>query len=213
MAGGTGAGAPAVGGFVSALGSKEERIYDWALLPWAEHDGWEHALLVRRSLEAKPEYAFYFTYARKPQSTLQALVAGWRWAVESAFQMAKGECGLDHYEVRHWQGWYRHIILSMPALAVLTRVARRREKEPLRTGFRSACRRSGICSLPCCAAAVRGCNTCCTALTGVGGASFLPSSSTTESNTSCSLLLSYCCSTNINRGRRHRASYPDFQNG
>ncbi len=103
-------------------GSKGERIYDWALLSWAEHDGWEHALLVRRSLEAKPEYAFYFTYARKKQSTLQALVAvvGQRWAVEGAFQMAKGECGLDHYEVRHWQGWYRHITLSMLALAVLT---------------------------------------------------------------------------------------------
>jgi SRSO17 transposase len=42
--------------------------------------------------------------------------------------MAKSECGLDHYEVRHWQGWYRHITLSMVALAVLT-VLRAREKK------------------------------------------------------------------------------------
>jgi len=102
-------------------GAKGERLYDWALMPWAEREGWEHALLVRRSLEAEPEYAFYFTYARKKQNTLKPLVAvaGRRWAIESAFQMAKGECGLDHYEVRHWQGWYRHITLAMLALAVL----------------------------------------------------------------------------------------------
>jgi SRSO17 transposase len=114
-------------------GAKGERLYDWALLPWAEQEGWEHALLVRRSLEAKPEYAFYFTYAPQKQSTLKTLVgvAGQRWAVESAFQMAKGECGLDHYEVRHWQGWYRHITLSMLALAVLA-VLRAREKKTFR---------------------------------------------------------------------------------
>ncbi len=86
-------------------GAKGERLYDWVRMPWAEREGWEHALLVRRSLEAEPEYAFYFTYTRKKQNTLKTLVAvaGRRWAIESAFQMAKGECGLDHYEVRHWQ--------------------------------------------------------------------------------------------------------------
>ena len=123
-------------------GAKGERLYDWALMPWAEGEGWEHALLVRRSLEAEPEYAFYFTYTRKKQSTLKTLVAvaGRRWAIESAFQMAKGECGLDHYEVRHWQGWYRHITLSMLALAVLAvlrageKKTFRQEGSPRRTG-------------------------------------------------------------------------------
>lgn len=123
-------------------GAKGERLYDWALMPWAQREGWEHALLVRRSLEAEPQYAFYFTYARKKQNTLKTLVAvaGRRWAIESAFQMAKGECGLDHYEVRHWQGWYRHITLVMLALAVLA-VLRAGEKKtfcqqgsPQRTG-------------------------------------------------------------------------------
>jgi SRSO17 transposase len=114
-------------------GAKGERLYDWALVRWAEHEGWQHTLLVRRSLDTKPEYAFYFTFAPKKKSTLKTLVAiaGRRWAVEIAFQMAKGECGLDHYEVRHWQGWYRHITLSMLALAVLT-VLRAREKKTFR---------------------------------------------------------------------------------
>lgn len=55
-------------------------------------------------------------------------VAGRRWAVEIAFQTAEGECGLDPYEVRHWQGWYRHITLAMLALSVLT-VLRAEEKK------------------------------------------------------------------------------------
>ena len=38
---------------------------------------------------------------------------------EDSFEAAKGEVGLDHYEVRSWQGWYRHITLSMFALAIL----------------------------------------------------------------------------------------------
>jgi SRSO17 transposase len=95
---------------------------------WAEYEGWQHSLLVRRSLDAKPEYAFYFTYVRKEKRTLKTLVAGagWCWAIELAFQMAKGECGLDHCEARHWQGWYRHI-----TLAVLT-VLRAGEKQTSR---------------------------------------------------------------------------------
>ena len=33
---------------------------------------------------------------------------------------AKGEVGLDEYEVRRWDGWYRHITLAMLAHAYLT---------------------------------------------------------------------------------------------
>jgi SRSO17 transposase len=34
--------------------------------------------------------------------------------------LGKSEVGLDEYEVRHWPGWYRHLTLSMLALAFLT---------------------------------------------------------------------------------------------
>jgi hypothetical protein len=47
-------------------------------------------------------------------------VAGTRWTIESCFEAAKSEVGLDHYEVRSWMGWYRHITLAMWALALLT---------------------------------------------------------------------------------------------
>jgi SRSO17 transposase len=47
-------------------------------------------------------------------------VAGTRWTIESGFEAAMGEVGLDDYEVRSWTGWYRHITLAMWALALLT---------------------------------------------------------------------------------------------
>ena len=47
-------------------------------------------------------------------------VAGSRWTMERCFEEAKGEVGLDHYEVRSWTGWYRHITLAMWAYALLT---------------------------------------------------------------------------------------------
>jgi SRSO17 transposase len=46
-------------------------------------------------------------------------VAGSRWAIEETFQTAKNETGLDHYQVRGYQSWYRHITLSMVAAAFL----------------------------------------------------------------------------------------------
>ena len=49
-------------------------------------------------------------------------MAATRWAVEDCFQTAKGECGLDHYHVRLYRAWYRHITLSMAALTYLTAV-------------------------------------------------------------------------------------------
>ena len=53
-------------------------------------------------------------------------VAGTRWTIEECFKEAKGEVGLDQYEVRKWDGWYRHITLAMLAHACLRRQAARR---------------------------------------------------------------------------------------
>ncbi len=100
---------PAAERLSAGQGSKGERLYDWTLIQSREEDGWSHGLLVRRSMEEQPEHAYYWFYAPACKATLETLVrvAGQRWQIEQAFQAAKGECGLDHYEVRHWQGWYR----------------------------------------------------------------------------------------------------------
>jgi SRSO17 transposase len=104
-------------------GSKGPRWYDWRWLPLAapQAPGWGRWLLVRRSISTPTELSAYVVFA--PHSTpLQEVVrvAGSRWTVESGFEEAKGEVGLDHYEVRSWTGWYRHITLVMWALALLT---------------------------------------------------------------------------------------------
>jgi SRSO17 transposase len=91
---------------------------------------------VRRGIEEQPEHAYYWFYAPTCKAELKTLVrvAGQRWQIEQAFQAAKGECGLDHYEVRHWQGWYRHITLAMLAAAVLAILRARGEKNSRRAG-------------------------------------------------------------------------------
>jgi SRSO17 transposase len=43
--------------------------------------------------------------------------------VEECFQAAKGQVGLDHYQVRHWTSWHRYITLAVLALAFLAAVA------------------------------------------------------------------------------------------
>lgn len=102
-------------------GSKGPRLYDWAYLPFqGAAEGWQKGLLIRRRLGGG-EMTFYLTCA--PQGTALAdlvRVAGARWTIETAFEMAKGEVGLDQYEVRSWTGWHRHITLAMLAFAFLT---------------------------------------------------------------------------------------------
>jgi len=83
--------------------------------------GWDYWLLVRRSLADPTDRAYYvcFCPAGTPLAEL-VRVAGTRWAIEESFESAKGEVGLDHYEVRRWPGWYRHITLALLAQAYLT---------------------------------------------------------------------------------------------
>jgi SRSO17 transposase len=104
-------------------GAKGPRWYDWRWLSLADpvHPAWRRWLLVRRSVSTPQELQAYVVFAPY-DTTLQAVVcvAGTRWTIEQLFEAAKGEVGLDHYEVRSWTGWYRHITLVMWALALLT---------------------------------------------------------------------------------------------
>ena len=79
----------------------------------------------RMNLVEPGELAYYVCFG--PESTtLEELVrvAGTRWTIEECFEEAKGEVGLDQYEVRKWDGWYRHITLAMLAHACLAVVRR-----------------------------------------------------------------------------------------
>ena len=108
-------------------GSKGPRYYDWASTRLnCPVGGWERWALARRSLVDPDELAYYLAFVPAGTSLDEMVrAAGRRWTIEEAIEQAKGEVGLDQYEVRSWRGWYRHITLSMLAHAYLavTRVA------------------------------------------------------------------------------------------
>ena len=109
-----------------ADGSKGPRLYDWAFIGTASP---AHQLLARRSLhpgeKGKLELAYFRCWSPRPVTLAELVaVAGARWAVEDCFAEAKNETGLDHYQVRRYRAWYRHITLSMLAHAFLAVTAR-----------------------------------------------------------------------------------------
>jgi SRSO17 transposase len=102
----------------AGAGSKGQRLYDWLLLDPGTHT---HQLLVRRSISTPTELAYYTLHTNTPVPLAELVrIAGSRWAVEETFQFTKNETGLDHYQVRKYHAWYRHITLSMLAAAFLT---------------------------------------------------------------------------------------------
>jgi len=107
----------------AGAGSKGPRWYDWLRLELSEppQPGWKRWLLIRRSISDPSEMTAYIAFGRAAISLAELVrVAGTRWTVEESIQTAKGEVGLDHYEVRSWTGWYRHITLAMWASAFLS---------------------------------------------------------------------------------------------
>ena len=121
-------------------GSKGPREYDWAAgrLGGERPRGLARWVLVRRGIAEPTERAYYLCLAPPGASGEDlAVAAGRRWSIESCFEAAKQETGLDEYEVRSWVGWYRHITLSMLALAFLAAVRARAasdESPPPRRG-------------------------------------------------------------------------------
>jgi len=104
----------------AGAGSQGPRLYDGACgrLPETSAPGMAHWVLVRRSLSDPTDLAYYRAYG--PEGTpLEELVrvAGTRWAIEESIKGAKGEAGLDQYQVRRWDAWYRHITLALLAHA------------------------------------------------------------------------------------------------
>ena len=77
--------------------------------------GREQTAVFRRNLDGS-ELKLYLTNA-PPGVPLLLLgqVASRRWTIETGFEQAKGEVGLDEYEVRGWRGWHHHIALALLA--------------------------------------------------------------------------------------------------
>jgi len=117
-------------------GAKGPRLYDWMVIELDEStpEEWPRRLLLRRSLADAADIAAYRTFAPADTPLAELVrVAGARWAIEETIEAAKGEVGLDQYEVRRWVGWYRHMTLALLAHAYLT-VTRAQAAAPAQKG-------------------------------------------------------------------------------
>ena len=119
------------------VGSQGPRLYEWAWLelpeerePGSDRGAW---MLIRRSLVDASKRAYYRVSGPAGTTLAEAVrVAGSRWNIEQGLEEAKGEAGLDQYEVRSWTAWYRHITLARLSHAVLV-VMRTPEKKREKT--------------------------------------------------------------------------------
>src|SRR5262249_49928233 len=106
----------------AGAGAKGPRWSEWYWLPWASpiQPTWRRWLLVRRSVSDPTDLTACVMFAPQETTLAEAVqVAGRRWPVETCFEAATGAVGLDHYEVRSWTGWSRHITWAMWAYALL----------------------------------------------------------------------------------------------
>jgi SRSO17 transposase len=118
-------------------GSKGPRLYEWAWLQLpdetevaSERARW---VLIRRSLSDRSERAYYRVSAPATTTLAEVVrVTGSRWKIEEGYEQAKGQVGLDQYEVRTWRAWYRYVTLALvayAALVVMRAQARAQEKK------------------------------------------------------------------------------------
>jgi SRSO17 transposase len=106
---------------VGAGGPSEDRQV-WACLPLSEAcaPGMRRWLLIRRGGDDGDDLRFFLAYGAQGTSEAELLrVCGVRWQIEECFAQAKGEVGLDQYEVRTWDAWHRFMTLCLLAHAGL----------------------------------------------------------------------------------------------
>ena len=107
---------------VPAGDSGERRPWEWACLELAAdpEKGMSRWLLVRRSTDDPDDLSFYQAYGPEDTPVEELVrVCQERWAIETAFEEAKGETGMDHYEVRKWEAWHHYVTLCLLAHAFL----------------------------------------------------------------------------------------------
>jgi SRSO17 transposase len=94
--------------------------------------GMRRWLLVRCNAQDPNAHTYFLAYGPEGTAVAELVrVCSTRWQIEEAFAQAKGEVGLDQYEVRKWEAWHRHATLCLLAhayLVVLRQAAQREER-------------------------------------------------------------------------------------
>jgi len=108
-------------------GSKGPIVCDFAFLRVTESRAGLPAaelwLILRRNLEDPSEIKYFFSNAPVNIALEEFVrISGMRWPIETIFEEAKGEVGMDHYEMRSWLGWHHHMLLVSLAHHFLVRL-------------------------------------------------------------------------------------------
>jgi SRSO17 transposase len=95
--------------------------------------GRAHTLIIARNVLEKNEVKYFLSnmVIDDRQITLQWLlwVAFSRWPIERCFEIGKGELGMDHFEMRNWQGIHRHFYITQLSMLFCTELQQKfREK-------------------------------------------------------------------------------------
>jgi len=121
-------------------GTENRRPWEWTCVELSADPakGMRRWPLVRRGSDDPEDLAFHQAYGPegKPIAELDRECQG-RWAVEECFAEAKGEVGMDHYEVRRWEAWHRYVTLCLLAHAflVVTRLGATEEEDAGKRGI------------------------------------------------------------------------------
>ena len=87
---------------------------------------------MRCDAEDPDKHAYFLAYGAAATGEDELIrVCTARWQIEEGFAQAKGEVGLDQYEVRTWEAWHRHATLCLLAhayLVVLRQAAQQEER-------------------------------------------------------------------------------------
>ncbi len=112
---------------------------------WTGPEGW---LIGERPLQGEEGDPKWFFSWLPASTSLERLVmlAHMRWPIEQFYEDAKGECGLDNYQGRRWDGLHRHVALVMLAYTFLM-IQSQVSPEPSTEGFFPSVRQI---SLPTC---------------------------------------------------------------
>jgi SRSO17 transposase len=80
-------------------------------------------VVFRRSLSEPEKLKVFLTNARGDIPRREVVrVSGMRWPIETCFEEAKGNLGMDEYQTRSWRGWHHHMTLVILAHHFLVRL-------------------------------------------------------------------------------------------